>query len=225
MTLICAQCGKEFVFSEDEQEFYKLKGYTPPHRCKDCRSIRRQQQSSTCSNCGNKFVEDSPIYCAACMVNVRIECDLITRGLQNSLDQANARLNDIEAEKSKLVSETAANLMALKNENKQTREEANAEKNRFQEQVRQKDALIADLEKRLQQASAELKNISGLQSNLDWLEPALTGIKAKLDSLERNQNSIREAVLNLEEAHKNSGLLEAVRNLFRPRRGSTIVNG
>jgi hypothetical protein len=91
------------------------------------------------------------------MVNVRIECDLITRGLQNSLDQANARLNDIEAEKSKLVSETAANLMALKKRKQTDPGRSKCRKKPFSEQVRQKDALIADLEKRLQRLPLNLK--------------------------------------------------------------------
>ena len=37
-TLICKECGKEFVFSAKEQEFYKRKGLEhEPKRCKDCR--------------------------------------------------------------------------------------------------------------------------------------------------------------------------------------------
>ncbi|HTD47537.1 MAG TPA: zinc-ribbon domain-containing protein, partial [bacterium] len=35
-TLHCLDCGKEFVFTAGEQEFYQKKGFTnEPLRCKD----------------------------------------------------------------------------------------------------------------------------------------------------------------------------------------------
>ncbi|MBU3114502.1 zinc-ribbon domain-containing protein [Clostridium lacusfryxellense] len=44
--LVCSDCGKEFVFTEGEQEFYKEKGFeNEPKRCPDCRRLRKQQNS------------------------------------------------------------------------------------------------------------------------------------------------------------------------------------
>lgn len=41
-TLVCKDCGKEFVFSAGEQEFYAEKGFqNEPIRCKDCRIARK----------------------------------------------------------------------------------------------------------------------------------------------------------------------------------------
>ena len=41
-TLQCVDCGVQFVFSGDEQEFFKSKGYTnEPKRCPSCRETRR----------------------------------------------------------------------------------------------------------------------------------------------------------------------------------------
>jgi len=41
--LTCKDCGKEFVFTEGEQEFYKEKGFeNEPQRCPDCRRERKQ---------------------------------------------------------------------------------------------------------------------------------------------------------------------------------------
>ena len=38
-TLVCRECGKEFVFSASEQEFYAEKGFTnEPGRCPACRA-------------------------------------------------------------------------------------------------------------------------------------------------------------------------------------------
>jgi rRNA-processing protein FCF1 len=36
-TLTCTNCGREFLFSLADQEFYQKKGYQPPKRCKQCR--------------------------------------------------------------------------------------------------------------------------------------------------------------------------------------------
>ena len=45
MVIICADCGNEFVFTADEQEFYASKGYSSPKRCPACRKNRKQQRS------------------------------------------------------------------------------------------------------------------------------------------------------------------------------------
>jgi hypothetical protein len=38
--LICAQCGTTFVFSQAEQERYKIRGFDAPRRCPLCRKSR-----------------------------------------------------------------------------------------------------------------------------------------------------------------------------------------
>lgn len=44
-TLTCADCGKEFVFTEGEQAFYAEKGFeNDPVRCPECRKARKQQR-------------------------------------------------------------------------------------------------------------------------------------------------------------------------------------
>ena len=47
--LVCVDCGKEFVFTVGEHEFYKEKGFeNEPKRCPACRKARkerRQQQN------------------------------------------------------------------------------------------------------------------------------------------------------------------------------------
>lgn len=37
----CQDCGEEFIFTANEQIFYKEKGFIPPKRCKDCRIIKK----------------------------------------------------------------------------------------------------------------------------------------------------------------------------------------
>ncbi len=46
-TLVCKDCGAEFVFTVGEQEFYKEKGFeNEPVRCPACRKARKQQRNS-----------------------------------------------------------------------------------------------------------------------------------------------------------------------------------
>ena len=61
-TLVCKECGKEFVFTAGEQEFYAERGFqNEPQRCKACRDARknatrgpREYYTATCAACGGK---------------------------------------------------------------------------------------------------------------------------------------------------------------------------
>jgi DNA-directed RNA polymerase subunit RPC12/RpoP len=46
-TIICKDCGSEFVFTEGEQAFYKEKGFeNDPVRCPACRRNKKQQRNA-----------------------------------------------------------------------------------------------------------------------------------------------------------------------------------
>lgn len=46
-TLVCKDCGAEFIFTEGEQEFYASKGFdNEPQRCPDCRRARKAQRNN-----------------------------------------------------------------------------------------------------------------------------------------------------------------------------------
>src|SRR5436305_4866146 len=91
--LSCVQCGNEFTFSAEDQEFHAGRGYQDPKRCPTCRAERRAGQggggsrssfgggydrapremhSATCARCGKEalvpFVPrgDKPVYCSDC---------------------------------------------------------------------------------------------------------------------------------------------------------------
>jgi CxxC-x17-CxxC domain-containing protein len=83
--LTCTDCGKQFTFTESEQEFYQSKGFSTPGRCPDCRAARkaarnsgssyggeRQMYAVVCAQCGkNTEVPfsprgDRPVYCSDC---------------------------------------------------------------------------------------------------------------------------------------------------------------
>jgi len=78
-SLKCKECGKEFIWTVGEQEFFNQKGFTnKPTRCKDCRKLNRQKVETeyfkiTCSSCGNigeaLFKPNNPdakIFCRNC---------------------------------------------------------------------------------------------------------------------------------------------------------------
>lgn len=89
-TLTCRDCGKEFVWTASEQEFYQQKGFNnPPVRCPECRKLKKQRMNEgrggggggdfrresfeiTCANCGKtdtvpfKPRGDRPVLCRDC---------------------------------------------------------------------------------------------------------------------------------------------------------------
>lgn len=43
-TLTCVECGEEFIFSDEEQQFYSERGFQEPKRCKPCRDKRKRDR-------------------------------------------------------------------------------------------------------------------------------------------------------------------------------------
>ena len=86
-TLVCKDCGNEFVFTAGEQEFYAEKGLThEPQRCKACRDARknaarapREYFTAICANCGREAKvpfepkSDRPVYGSECFANMRAQ--------------------------------------------------------------------------------------------------------------------------------------------------------
>ena len=88
-TLVCKDCGKEFVWTAGEQEFYASRGFeNQPQRCKPCRDARknggarsnggeRQMFDAVCAACGKACKvpfqprEDRPVYCSDCFARMK----------------------------------------------------------------------------------------------------------------------------------------------------------
>lgn len=46
-TIVCKDCGAEFVFTEGEQAFYAEKGFTnDPVRCPECRKAKKAARNN-----------------------------------------------------------------------------------------------------------------------------------------------------------------------------------
>ncbi|MBI2303237.1 MAG: zinc-ribbon domain containing protein [Chloroflexi bacterium] len=91
-TLTCRDCGKEFTFTANEQEFFAQKGFTnEPSRCPECRAARktsrgeggynarqeREMFPAVCAQCGKATQVpfqprgDRPVYCSDCYTSRR----------------------------------------------------------------------------------------------------------------------------------------------------------
>ena len=47
-SLACVDCGVDFIFTADDQEFHASRGFTnEPKRCPDCRRSRKQMRGDT----------------------------------------------------------------------------------------------------------------------------------------------------------------------------------
>lgn len=69
-TLVCKDCGVEFVFSVGEQEFYNRKGFTnEPSRCMSCRTNRKRQRGVSSENSFKPLVE---VTCESCGVLTKV---------------------------------------------------------------------------------------------------------------------------------------------------------
>jgi CxxC-x17-CxxC domain-containing protein len=85
--LVCRDCGTTFVFTSDEQLFYREKGLShEPQRCSVCRANRRRERNGqpsremypvVCAECGIQTMvpflprQDRPVYCSTCFDRVR----------------------------------------------------------------------------------------------------------------------------------------------------------
>ncbi len=86
-TLTCSDCGREFIFTTGEQEFYQSRGLlNEPKRCPDCRVARRSERrggryggsySVVCASCGAETTvpfeptEGRPVYCKDCYIRLK----------------------------------------------------------------------------------------------------------------------------------------------------------
>jgi CxxC-x17-CxxC domain-containing protein len=92
--LKCSDCGADFTFSAEEQEFFQSKGYTnEPKRCPTCREARKTQRYGndsygykprrqmfpvTCAECGKETEvpfeprEGRPVYCSDCYSKIKL---------------------------------------------------------------------------------------------------------------------------------------------------------
>ena len=194
--LNCRQCGRDFLFTKAEQEFYKEKGFERPRRCKECRSTEQTHSNHlSCSKCGIELKEDTSVYCDTCFANIELESELKTKKIQEAINEAYAKLKAIESEKAEL-----------------------------EESLCREEKLVGELEQNVNVLNRDLERVNQLHSALNqWFQPTLNGIerrlRERLETLEHGQNKINERMLQLvqkmHEMYADTTLFEIIKRSLR----------
>jgi hypothetical protein len=218
IALTCRQCGKQFIFSPSEQEFYQQKGFSPPKHCIECRAVRRASPI-LCAKCGQKQDGNAVVFCAACRDSLRLEWAAEARKSQSAFEELSLQLGTVEEEKKQLADaldakiaafesakiqfgrEKEANIAALESAQTQLRDEAEkklntiiADKESLAGLLAQEKQTCADLQEKLNAARVELDRALKDRAALDYLEPSLINIGATLEALGRNQEVISQTL-------------------------------
>ncbi len=191
INLTCRQCGKEFVLTRAEQEFYELKGFSLPSRCKKCRSTRQTQlQHLVCSQCGTELEKGTSLYCTACLESAHLELEQKTKQIKMAASATRTKLEASESQKAELA-----------------------------ELLRQKEQLVAELEGEVNRLSEDLDKVQQFYAAAGWLQPALDDIGKRLGDLEHAQREITSKMLQtiriMQERYENISLLEMIKRNLR----------
>jgi CxxC-x17-CxxC domain-containing protein len=69
-TVKCATCGRDFLFTTKEQEFFVGKGFKEPRHCRECRQQRKQERDEAIAQATGQPQapgrERFKVICAAC---------------------------------------------------------------------------------------------------------------------------------------------------------------
>jgi len=191
--LTCRECGKQFVFTKGEQEFYEAKGLTPPTRCKECRSNKKKQPRLTCTQCGIELQQEARIYCEYCLKNIQLDCNRKVENSQKAASAAQAKL--------------------------QVAESGNAE---LEESLCQMKQLVAELESRVKNLTLELEKVRQSNDASGWLRPALNSMEERLEALEQAQREISQKMLDviqtMQEEYGSVSLLQILKRSLIPNR-------
>jgi DNA repair exonuclease SbcCD ATPase subunit len=208
--LVCRECGKPFLFTEGEQEFYKHKGLNTPSRCPECRVTKRaqaqaqsqpplpatpqpQHQHLVCSHCRTELEKDESIFCTACLASTQLESELKVKEYQVSAEKAQAEIRTVESRKNEIEDSLL----------------------KTSELLQQQEHHSTDLEKQIAMLTQELEKAKQFHTTLEWLKPAMGNIEERLDALEAGQNKINQRMLQIvqkmHEINENTGFWEKIR--------------
>jgi hypothetical protein len=210
MTLSCRQCGKEFMFTVAEQEFYREKGFSTPRRCKECRTTAKNHTEHeqvpvqvNCARCGTELGKEDSVYCPTCIENTRLEVEITTKKMREELEETCASLKALESEKAELNNE-----------------------------LEREKTLVGELEENIGVLSKKLENVNNLHTSLsDWFRPVLADLEEKLgkrlESLELGQTRINERMLQLaekiHEMREKTTLMDIIKQSFKTKQNKQPV--
>jgi len=233
--LTCRQCGKEFVFTKGEQEFYLRKGLSLPSRCPKCRPAKHiQPPPLICSQCKSELDRDASIYCTVCLAAAHLESEIEIKQSQKLADEAQSMLQEIKTEKVNLtevlrqkervieqlkedIDSLSQDLMEA-NEVRSKLRNSESEKANLAKALSQKEQTIVELESRTRSLGQDLEEVRQFHADLQWIHPALDGIRERLEALEHGQNKINQRMLQVVERihylYENPGILGIIKRAF-----------
>ncbi|MDD5509631.1 MAG: zinc-ribbon domain containing protein [Dehalococcoidales bacterium] len=200
MNLTCRQCGREFVFSETEQDFYNLKGFLPPSRCRECRSLasvaenHNHNHNHSCAQCGTKLEKEAPVFCTACLKNTQLGLERKVRQGEKVAKAAQAKLKTTEFRKAEL-----------------------------EDALYQTEQMVADLDLKVSNLSQDLEKAKEAYVASGWIKPLLQSIEERLKALESTQcesnQRIFEIIHTMQKRYENTGLFDIIKRSLIPYRG------
>lgn len=188
INLTCRQCGREFMFTKGEQEFYEMKGFTSPGRCQECRSTKQSQpQHLVCSQCGTELEKGTAIYCTACLASAHLEFELKIKQSQKAASAAHTKLLASESQKAELA-----------------------------ESFRQNEQLVAELELKVNSLNQDLDKAYQLQAGLQPALSGIGERLKALEHVQNNINErMLQLAERVHEMYDNTGLLEIIKRSLR----------
>lgn len=195
INLTCRQCGREFVFTESEQDFYNLKGFLPPSRCRECRSLaENHNHNHACAQCGTKLEKEAPVFCTACLKNTQLTFERKVRQGEKAAKAAQAKLKTAELRKAEL-----------------------------EDALYQTEQMVAELELKVSNLSQDLEKAKEAYIASGWIKPLLQGIEERLKALESTQyesnQRIFELIHTMQERYENTSLFDIIKRSLIPYRG------
>jgi chromosome segregation ATPase len=189
--LTCRQCGNEFILTKAEQEFYELKGFNLPSRCKECRSSKQARvQPLVCSQCGTELDKGKSIYCINCLQTAHFELEKENKQVKMAISAARSKLEASESKKAELA-----------------------------ELLRQKEQELAELEQKFESLTEDLDKAQQFYAASGWLQPVLNDIGKRLEELEHAQLDITQKVLrtirSMQERYDNLGVVDVLKRNLR----------
>ncbi len=189
--LKCRQCGNGFILTKAEQEFYELKGFNLPSRCKGCRvSNQVKVQPLACSQCGTELGKGASIYCINCLQTAHFELEKENKQAKMAMSAARSKLEASEAKKADLA-----------------------------ELLRQREQQLVELEQKVESLTEDIDEAQQFYAASGWLQPVLTDIGKRLEELERAQVDITQKVLRtiktMQERYDNLGVVDVIKRNIR----------
>ena len=223
ISLTCRDCGRQFVFTEGEQEFYDRMGFMPPSRCQECRSVKEKQNGHfSCSKCGVKLPRGTPVYCESCLESsqptqfICSQCGTAPGNgalLYCETCLKNVRLDaERKAEKYKKAASAAESKLGV----------AETQNEELQRQLYEAKQRIAELELTVNNLNQDLEKAYQFHVASGWLKPALDAITERLGFLEQveqeTSHRVATAVSKIQKLEENTSLRALVKRLIIPHR-------